>query len=83
VYCGKGSRYLKFRDLDINSETSNIAISVGWRSGNLSKSIQWYDGSIHFNGDRLHGNSHSRMSDWSSSEREELRIGPMPDPRDD
>jgi hypothetical protein len=76
IYCGKGSRYMRFRDIDITSTTSDKAMEIGWRGGDNRK-IQWEDGSMTFNGQVLHGYDSCAINDWSDDELVALKIGPM------
>lgn len=77
IYCGKGSRYMRFRNIDITSTTSDKAMEIGWRGNPDNRKIEWVDGSMTFNGQTLHGYDSCAANDWNDQELAELKIGPM------
>lgn len=83
IYCGHGTRYITMRDLAVTSTSSEKWIGIGWRGNGdpESEHIRWYDGSVTFNGRTVSGRQNAKISDWSISEQNECRIGPMHDPR--
>ena len=81
IYCGKGTRYFWFRDLNITSTTSPQYLEVGWRSDDVTRKINWYEGSVTFNGQPMYGLDGTAIYDWNEGERTNLKIGPIDDPR--
>jgi hypothetical protein len=81
IYCGKGTNNVRMKDIDINSTSSSKALSVEWRSDDLSNVIRWYDGSLTFNGQTMSGMQCCSINDWTPQEQDALYIGPRDDPR--
>lgn len=77
VYCGRGTRDLRVRNIDIVSESSPEWLSVGWRTDADSRNICWGNGSINFNGSNMHGYDGTKIPDWNNNELANLNIGPM------
>lgn len=77
VYCGRGTRDLRIRDIDVNSSSSPEWLSIGWRTNEDSRNIRWFDGSISFNGGAIYGYDSTSIPDWDGWELDALHIGPM------
>jgi hypothetical protein len=83
LYCGKGTRDVRFHDMDMNSTTANRAMTIGYRSDDLSQNIRWFDGSNTFNGQTIWNYQSCQINDWTDQELEDLTICAIDDPRDD
>lgn len=77
VYCGRGTRDVRIRNIDINSTSSPEWLAVGWRTDADSRNIEWLDSSINFNGADMHGYNGTKIPDWDNGELAALSIGPL------
>lgn len=84
IHCGKGTRYVQMRHIDIYSPAARYPIEIGWRepfrddNGKpFSQLITWPRGTIWFNDQPADDRSTWQITDWTEEELDALRIGPQ------